>query len=490
MSTGLIAFTILVAITSAAFFFAVRHERQTSLQRRKRERETSKLALEFHPQYQQKVAADRQYHLQRERQTAELQLKQAEFALKRYMALHYVPPETYLVDADIDRMIPLPSLKALPRSSAEERANKTDSTDLQVPMPFDLASALHSFRPSPNGIYLGRSATPDGYTDVIVPLNKLWHVALTGPTGGGKTNILLLIVSQLLSDTIGAEVYLADPHYAPMRWTDNGEMIDWRPVEARLTHSPLYDTGTIAEMLQEMAYGELARRMERNRNGEPIGKSVYIGMDEFPVIAAEQPDATIAVGKLLRQGRQFRMYVISSTQDMLLKTIGGNSGIRECYRTGFYTGGDATTARAILDLPQGQKADVEGLGDRGLVYLKTAISSAQVVRVPFASNEATYRLLGGPAPISPTVQEPFTDVRPTFTSSTVQENVNAYERATEADVQAVRYWHCERNLNKEQTILNVWNCTKGGSKDYKEASAKYDSIVAKASANQERQSAS
>ena len=53
-----------------------------------------------------------------------------------------------------------------------------------------------------------------------VPMNKLWHIALTGPTGGGKTNILRLILAQLLR--LEAACYLCDIHYAPIKWG-----LDW-----------------------------------------------------------------------------------------------------------------------------------------------------------------------------------------------------------------------------------------------------------------------
>jgi hypothetical protein len=83
------------------------------------------------------------------------------------------------------------------------------------------------------------------------------------------------------------------------------------------------------------------------------------------------------------------------------------------------------------------------------------------------------------------VQEGFTDRSTDVLNTAVQadepslnDSLNPDERASEADVQAVRYWHVEHGKNKEQTILKVWNAKKGGTRDYQIASKKYDAIIA------------
>src|SRR5436189_4961366 len=87
-----------------------------------------------------------------------------------------------------------------------------------------------------------------------------------------------------------------------------------------------------------------------------IGQSTptYIAIAELPAVVDEKPEIMPLLGKLLRQGRQYDLCFIGATQDMLVKTLGTSSGVRECFRTGFYTGGDQTTARIILDLSKGQ----------------------------------------------------------------------------------------------------------------------------------------
>jgi predicted ABC-type transport system involved in lysophospholipase L1 biosynthesis ATPase subunit len=73
----------------------------------------------------------------------------------------------------------------------------------------------------------------DELGQITVSVPDLCHVALLGSTGGGKSNLLRLILPQL--QKIGASVILADPHFAPLD-PENGD--DWRPIADRLIHAP------------------------------------------------------------------------------------------------------------------------------------------------------------------------------------------------------------------------------------------------------------
>lgn len=260
-----------------------------------------------------------------------------------------------------------------------------------VPPPYDFVQELSGiWRPSTEGIFLARAST----CPLLAPLHDTWHIVFTGPTGGGKTNIMRLILVQVLY--VGAKVYFLNKHYAPIERTPKGEIIDWRPIAARLACPVIRHVDEMEALAEQIAQEELPARIERGYLGEPIGEPLYLAVEELPAVIAERPAIMDHVSFILREGRKYGIYFVGATQDVLVKTLGSSSGVRENLRTGYYTGGDATSAKVVLDLQRGQTIDENGIGQKGLVYLKSPLNQAQRVRVPFVSNEAVYALLGSP----------------------------------------------------------------------------------------------
>ena len=148
-----------------------------------------------------------------------------------------------------------------------------------------------------------------------------------------------------------------------------------------------------------------------------------------------------------------------------MKTLGTSSGVRECFRTGYYTGGDQTTARIILDLQKGQAINEDGLGDRGHVYLKTSMSVAQEVRVPFASNEAITALL-------PAFNSGFNQVSVT---PSVESHVESYSPRLDARSQRIREL-VKAKSSPRQIIEEVWGVSSGGG--YNKAMKELSDIIA------------
>jgi hypothetical protein len=210
---------------------------------------------------------------------------------------------------------------------------------------------------------------------------------LCGATGGGKSNLLRLLLAQLLG--AGASVVLADPHFAPHD-ADSGD--DWQPIADRLTRPPAVDPRAIADLLGWLTR-ELDARLERRRRGREVGPSLFLAFDELPVIVEQVKGADASIGRILREGRKVRLLTIGASQEFLVKTIGGSSAVRDCYRTAFYVGGDVRSGAALLDLPQ--RAIDDGALQVGLAYLRSTVTSpAQIVRVPYASNAGVRALLG------------------------------------------------------------------------------------------------
>jgi hypothetical protein len=261
----------------------------------------------------------------------------------------------------------------------------------------DLATLGHT--PTADSILL---ALGEGGERITVSARALCHVALVGATGGGKSNLLRLLLPQL--QAIGARVVLADPHYAPID-PENGD--DWRAIEARLHLAPAVKASEIAALFAYLT-DELDRRIELRNKGQKWGPSLFLAMDELPVIADSVEGAIDQLGRLLREGRKVGIFSVGASQSMLVKVVGGDSSAREAYRTAFYVGGDLKSAAALLDMPQ--REINEGKLTTGMALLRSvATAPARLVRVPYASNRAIAALLGPPSPgtVAGTADRPF-----------------------------------------------------------------------------------
>jgi hypothetical protein len=169
-------------------------------------------------------------------------------------------------------------------------------------------------RPSESRILLA----VDEAGPINVSIQQLCHVALLGATGGGKSNLLRLILPQI--QAFGASICLADPHYAPID-PESGD--DWRLIEQRLRFAPAINAGQIDELLSFMTE-ELDRRLERRRKNERVGIPLFLAFDKRPSIADLVPDAVPRIGRLLREGAQG-----ASAHDRRLAVDAGQRGRRE-----------------------------------------------------------------------------------------------------------------------------------------------------------------
>jgi hypothetical protein len=340
--------------------------------------------------------AKQQRQLARERQEAELALWQQHFQLQQHLALTRAGyddngnPPILLHQPDTHVML-LPA--GMPpyrptKEQVQQAALPPVEEAKQLPPPVDVYTLLSTGRWLPHKGMLFLAISTAGL--VQIALDLAWHIALAGSTGGGKTNQLRLLLPQMVR---WYTVYYISPAFAPIK--SNHE--DWRPIQARLA-------GTVARLSHEIEFRlqwtveELRRRQDAEYNGDISWKNnpIYIVIDEFKEVCKRYPGAADDVCDLLRQARQYKIFVILAAQDFLIKNIGGDSGARDCYRTALYYGGDPNTARALLDVSSPFPFNEQDLGTEGRLVLRTKTTETSEARAPFMSNRAIYELLGWP----------------------------------------------------------------------------------------------
>lgn len=276
-----------------------------------------------------------------------------------------------------------------------------------IPEPYKFSDVLQQFTPSNDGILLAK-----GRDLITVPIGEsLCHTTFTGNTDAGKTNNERMLMIQLAF--LGQCIYLADRNFQPFREDKKlGVYYDYRPIVASLAHPPVTETKDAVALLRYL-YSEVeGRRIERRKvqsaNAIVPFKDKYLFFDELPAFAGESEEIMLLLGRLLREARQYGVFIIAAAQDLLNTTLNNDNGaIRDNLLTNFYGGGDMTTARLVLNLAKGMTIDETGLGVQGVTYLRAKGAKIERVkaRTPLSDNAATMLLLGDRQP----VREPQTE---------------------------------------------------------------------------------
>lgn len=281
-----------------------------------------------------------------------------------------------------------------------ERALLADSTDF-IPEPYKFSDVLQNWQPSRDGILLAK-----GRELITVPIGEpLCHTTFTSNTDGGKTNNERMLLIQLAY--LQQCIFLCDRNYQPFREdrklsAEAGYPVyyDYRPVEKMLACEPIVTTQRAVTLLKFLYSVVEQRRLERrkvqNANAIVPFKDKYLVFDELPAFASEDKEIMILLGRLLREARQYGVFVIAAAQDLLNQTLGNDNGaVRDNLLTNFYGGGDMTTARLVLNLAKGQTIDETGLGRKGVTYLRAKGAGIERVkaRTPLSDDVATHMLL-------------------------------------------------------------------------------------------------
>lgn len=293
--------------------------------------------------------------------------------------------------------LPMPAAPE-PKASRQPIERLADSEEDIIPLPrsqrgkFVFSEVLQTFKPTVEQVFLAR--TFDGQP-LYCNMNKLFHIAIAGSTGNGKSSIIRLLMTQLCA--LRVNLLLLNPHYTGYD-LENGE--DWTPFEPYLLHAPQecrkYEV--IEHYLSYIAKTLIPTRLEKRAQSLPLGKPYFVIIDELPSIVREVKEVPDYMRLILEEGRKVGVFLISAAQDFLVKSISPESGggsIRDCYRTVYYVGGDATTASTMLKIPAKEVKDNE-LGE-GVVMMRGTspeVKAPVKVLVPYVDNDAIYRLLG------------------------------------------------------------------------------------------------
>lgn len=272
-----------------------------------------------------------------------------------------------------------------------------------IPEPYKFSDVLRSWEPTKDGILLAK-----GHELITTPIGEgLCHTTFTGATDGGKTNNERLLLIQLLF--LGQIVYLCDRNYQQYRLDSTLNCYyDYGPIATQLAYEPIVKASQGLALLKHLLE-ELEDRRARRRHNRVSFPDIYSVWDELPAFCYEEGEIMPLVGKFLRESRQYGIFFIAAAQDLLNNTLSNDNGaVRDNLLTNFYSGGDDTTARMVLNLKKGETIDETGLGVKGVNYLRSKGASIDhaKVRTPLSDDLATTMLLNGRAPVTRTLLLP------------------------------------------------------------------------------------
>lgn len=241
------------------------------------------------------------------------------------------------------------------------------------------------------------------------PSDKRLHTTIVGGSGNTKTQSqIALFVSdiargdQVVWGSTNAALYNAETQRTDLRpITDYFEVV--------------YEEQEIAALLK-WAWAEVKRRRELARKNISVGHRIALHFDEWPELAfyfkQNDPEALVAFGRVLEQGRKFRVAVNIGTHNFLTDTLGISSGQRDLFQTRIVANTDADSWLALMGKGVSQRRVVPGSGQfwmpalnrPGVVPIQMQmVTPAQITQIlrrppqPFAPIRAQLEAFMGPS---------------------------------------------------------------------------------------------
>jgi len=288
-------------------------------------------------------------------------------------------------------------------------------------------------------------------------LDQLLSVEIVGRQGQGKTTLLRLIYAQCL--IVGVQIVVWDLHE---------DIVDDLP------GAQTYTSATAIEQSAAALEQELDRRIgEHDKTATPVMALV----DEINQLVNVVPIVAHVIGRLVNEGRKYKMFCIISAKG-LPATLFGGSTVRDAFssRFAFQTttrqaamiGFDREVVPAVRDLVPG-RALFEGP------------IPAQVVSVPYTTADDVKAILATSSPIeaaffststtSPEVDRHF---QPAQAEVTPEVGVEVTPEVTERHRQVRDLLRARTPIS--QIVRQVWNVGPGG-RAYTQATAELTQIM-------------
>lgn len=248
----------------------------------------------------------------------------------------------------IERREQLAAGLVLPDEKSVKRAKQAAPIQTPVQQNFLNQVAQPSMHPSPLGIAATaiepvKPAVPVlSYRLQDIETTKRGHTAMAGSTGAGKTTTL----NTLLTNDIkrGMHCIVCSTHYTAFHPED--QQIDLRGI----TH--LFEVAYTPETIRAAivaAARRIDKRLELYRAGKDVGQDTVLYLGEWGSISRNLgKEADALIQKILDEGRKTKVWLVVELHSAIVSRFGGDSGLREAFKTRLAHTVDATTWSAFV----------------------------------------------------------------------------------------------------------------------------------------------
>ncbi len=175
-----------------------------------------------------------------------------------------------------------------------------------------------------------------------IETTKRGHTAMAGSTGAGKTTTLnTLLVNDIKR---GMHCVVCSTHYTAYHPED--QQIDLRGI----TH--LFEVAYTPETIRlaiVAAARRIDERLELYRAGKDVGQDTVLYLGEWGSISRNLgKEADALIQKILDEGRKTKVWLVVELHSAIVSRFGGDSGLREAFRTRLAHTVDSTTWSAFV----------------------------------------------------------------------------------------------------------------------------------------------
>lgn len=215
-----------------------------------------------------------------------------------------------------------------------------------------------------------------GYTDDGKPIYGTWkdmfHVALCGKSGSGKTTTLRFLVAQAAIH--GCKFVVLDPHGHA---GDESLASALSPFHPAMLCEPAIDERQVIETIR------LVRSIGQRRiNGDPDRSPIVVVVDELNMLLNRTGIGKELAPILEGNAQEFRkvcVYLLAAGQNWSAKRVGGDTGLRSAFASALVHRTDPEQARGLL--PNEEAKQVQKYAN-GVAMFKNTDGDFMRLRIP------------------------------------------------------------------------------------------------------------